>query len=138
MVTQQDCFDKYGDPHNHFNMILWNVPAEYLVGVIPRRIYCNKDIVKPLEKTFENLIITGHIEELKTWDGCYCIRQIRNGKGYSLHSWGIAVDVNAFENQMGTAGKLSIDFIKCFVNAGFINGLSFKRFDPMHFELKEI
>jgi hypothetical protein len=56
----------------------------------------------------------------------------------SLHSWGIAVDVNAFENGLGKDPKLSKAFVKCFTDAGFNWGGVWRRRDGMHFELAAI
>ena len=139
MVTSKQCFNKYGEPSaNNTCMTLWDVPANLEIGVIPKRIYCNKDLVGPLQQAFENLIATGHVNELKTWDGCFNIRKKRGSNTMSLHSWGIAIDVNAFENGLGKAPKLSSEFVKCFTDAGFDWGGTWKRPDGMHFQLATI
>ena len=57
-------------------MVLWDVPKELEIGVIPKKIYCNKDMIEPLTKAFKNLIATGLVKELKTWDGCFNIRGV--------------------------------------------------------------
>ena len=56
----------------------------------------------------------------------------------SLHSWGIAIDVNAFENGLNQIPKLSPGFVKCFTDAGFEWGGTWKRKDGMHFQLAKI
>ena len=56
----------------------------------------------------------------------------------SLHSWGIAIDVNAFENGLNQTPKLSSGFVKCFTDAGFEWGGNWERRDAMHFQLKSI
>lgn len=138
MVTSAMCFAKYGDPDKQKNMIVWDVPAHLEIGVIPKKIYCNRDMVAPLQKAFENLIRTGNVKELKTWDGCFNIRKKRGLSSMSLHSWGIAIDVNAFENGLGKEPKLSAGFVKCFTDAGFNWGGTWRRKDGMHFELASI
>lgn len=139
MVTPVTCKAKYGPPTaNNPWLILWDVPAELEIGVIPKRIYCNKDLVKPLEQAFKNLIERGFVNELKTWDGCFNIRPMRGSTIPSLHSWGIAVDVNAFENGLGKTPKLSSRFVKCFADAGFDWGGDWARKDGMHFQLSHI
>jgi hypothetical protein len=139
MVTSKDCLRKYGnpDPAGKF-MTLWDVPGNMEIGVIPKRIYCNKDLVEPLKQAFANLILRGHVNELRTWDGCFNIRKARGLSSLSLHSWGIAVDVNAFENGLGKEPKLSAGFVKCFTDAGFDWGGTWKRKDGMHFQLSKI
>lgn len=119
-------------------MTLWDVPNELEVGVIPKRIYCNLDLVKPLSLALKTLIDTACVKELVTWDGCFNIRQIRGSDEMSLHSWGVAIDVNAFENQQGQIPRLSDAFVLCFTQNGFDWGGKFKRQDGMHFQLSHI
>ena len=138
MVTSAQCLKKYGDPTKESNMILWDVPTELEIGVIPKRLYCNKDLVAPLTQAFKNLIATGKVSELKTWDGCFCIRNKRGLGSMSLHSWGLAIDVNAAWNQLNMTPTLSPEFVKCFTDAGFDWGGTWERKDGMHFQLATI
>lgn len=138
MVTSAQCLKKYGDPEKELNMILWDVPTELEIGVIPKKIYCNKDLVLPLKFAFNNLISRNKVSELKTWDGCFNIRKKRGLASMSLHSWGIAIDVNAAWNGLGKEPVLSAEFVKCFTDAGFAWGGTWQRKDGMHFELKQI
>lgn len=139
MVTSTQALKKYGEPSpSNPSLTLWDVPAELEIGVIPKRIYCNKDLVEPLKKAFQELIRTGYVNELKTWDGCFNIRKKRGLSSMSLHSWGIAIDVNAFENGLGQTPKLSADFVKCFTDNGFDWGGVWTRKDGMHFQLSKI
>jgi hypothetical protein len=138
MVTSKQALAKYGDPNLQKAMVLWDVPGHLEIGIIPKRIYCNRDMIEPLSKAFHNLIQTGHVKELKTWDGCFNIRKKRGLASMSLHSWGIAIDVNAFENQLNQTPKLSSGFVKCFTDAGFDWGGTWKRKDGMHFQLSNI
>jgi len=140
LLTPAQCLKKYGPATaDNKNLVLWDVPPELEIGVIPKRIYCNKDMVRPLFNAFENLIMRGFVSELKTWDGCFNIRKMRGLQSMSLHSWGVAVDLNAFENGLGKEPKLSAGFVKCFTDAGFDwGGLWKSRPDGMHFQLKTI
>lgn len=156
MITARDCFAKYGDPNtDKSHMVMWDVPAELEVGVIPKRLYCNKDIIPHLSAAFKNLIDRGFVSELKTFDGCYNIRVIRGYENryhdlvaagklaeasdlLSMHSWAIAIDVNAFENGLGVTPKLSAGFVKCFTDAGFEWGGVWNRKDGMHFQLAKL
>lgn len=138
MVTSAQALKKYGEPTLEKNMVVWDVPTELEIGVIPKKVYCNKDLVKPLEQAFKNLISTGFVKELKTWDGCFNIRKKRGLASMSLHSWGIAIDVNAAWNGLGKTPVLSAGFVKCFTDAGFEWGGTWTRKDGMHFQLKTI
>jgi len=139
MVTSAQALKKYGEPSaSNPNLVLWDVPTELEVGVIPKRIYCNKDLVEPIKKALSALVSTGHVSELKTWDGCFNIRKKRGLSSMSLHSWAIAIDVNAFENGLGQNPKLSAGFVKCFTDNGFDWGGTWQRKDGMHFQLSKI
>lgn len=138
-MTSAQALKKYGQPSaSNPNLVLWDVPTELEIGLIPKRIYCNKDLVEPLKKAFKALIDTGHVKELKTWDGCFNIRKKRGLSSMSLHSWAIAIDVNAFENGLNQVPKLSAGFVKCFTDNGFEWGGTWTRKDGMHFQLAKI
>jgi hypothetical protein len=139
MLTSAQCQKKYGTPSaSNSCMVMWDVPSILEIGVIPKKIYCNKDLVIPLSKAFQNLIHTGHVKELKTWDGCFNVRKKRGGSTMSLHSWGVAVDMNAFSNCYGCKPTLSAGFVKCFTDVGFDWGGNWRKPDGMHFQLKSI
>jgi hypothetical protein len=139
MVTASKCLEKYGPAtSNNRWLTLWIVPEELHVGWIPKKIYLNKDLIKPLSLAFLNLIERGLVDELKSWDGCFNIRAMRGQVIMSLHSWAIAVDVNAKENPMGKKPKLSAEFVKCFTDVGFDWGGNWHRPDGMHFQLAAI
>jgi hypothetical protein len=138
MVTSQQALKKYGAPELEAHMTLWDVPTELEVGVIPKRLYCNKDMVAPLSLAFKNLIDRDFVKELKTFDGCFNIRKKRGLNSPSLHSWGIAIDVNAAWNALGAKPTLSEGFVKCFTDAGFEWGGLWTRNDAMHFQLNKI
>jgi len=138
MVTSAQALRKYGNPEAQSHMVMWDIPGFLEVGVIPKRLYCNQDLIQPLSKALQALISTGHVKELKTWDGCFNIRKKRGLSSMSLHSWGIAIDVNAFENGLGQTPRLSPGFVKCFTDNGFEWGGYWNRKDGMHFQLKSI
>lgn len=142
MVTSQQCLKKWGDPTITANelkyMTVWDVPVHLELGVIPKKLYCNKAMVDPLIVAFTNVIKRGLIKELKTWDGCFNVRRKRGLKSLSLHSWGIAIDINAAWNGLGKEPTMSKELVKCFTDAGFDWGGTWTRKDGMHFQLKTI
>lgn len=139
MLTSAQCLKKYGQPSDsNPHMTLWDVPGYLEIGVIPKRIYCNRDLIQPLSRAFQELIRTGYVNELKTWDGCFNIRKKRGGSTMSLHSWGVAVDLNAYANCFGCRPQLSPGFVKCFTDNGFDWGGTWRKPDGMHFQLKSI
>lgn len=143
-LTADKCRNKYGEPgSNAFygNMMFWDLPEDIkeALPTVPARIYINKDLQKPLQHAFMNLIIRGVASELRTWDGCFDIRkQFGSYKNQSIHSWGIAIDMNAAWNQVGATPTFSPVFVQCFIDAGFDWTGYEKRANGMHFQLKKI
>lgn len=140
MITAVDCLNKFGEPSKYNPWLtIWDVPLDLEIGVIPKRIYCNRLLIQPLQLAFINLISRGFAEsELLTWDGCFNVRKTTGGQSWSLHSWGVAVDINAFENGYNQIPKLSLAFVDCFLDAGFDWGGAWRIPDGMHFQLKDI
>lgn len=142
MVTSRQCFAKWGDPNTRADegkyMTLWDVPAHLELGVIPKRLYCNRVMVEPLTQAFKHIIDRGLITELKTWDGCFNIRKKRGASSQSLHAWGIAIDINAAWNGFGKQPTMSKALVKCFTDAGFDWGGVWGKPDGMHFQLAKI
>ena len=138
MVTSKQCYAKYGLPESEKFMKVWDVPASLEHGAIPKRIYCNQDMVAPLTQAFKNVIDRGLVAQIKTWDGCFNIRSKRGATSMSLHSWGIAIDINAAWNRFGKPPTMSPELVKCFTDAGFEWGGTWSKPDGMHFQLARI
>lgn len=151
-MTSKQALNKYGDPFllqtQQKTMSTWQVPSKLLdafahvrfsaVGTIgfPKKIFCNNDFKPLLEKALNNVVDRGLAKEMKTWDGCFVIRNKRGLSSLSMHSWGLAVDINAFENQLNQKPNISPQFVKCFTDAGLEWGGNWKRLDAMHYEMK--
>ena len=102
------------------------------------KIYCNWVACDPLKRAFGFLVARGLAGELRTFDGCFNIRKKKGGSGYSVHSWGLAVDLNAGSNPFGEDPTLSPDFVRCFADSGFEWGGLWQPDnlrDGMHFQL---
>jgi len=148
-MTQEECIAKYGDINDHH----WSMEDAYMVTIMvasdcPKswinsatgdpvhKIYCNKDFAGPFFKAITNLRRSGLFTELHTFDGCFNIRDVRGHPGeLSAHSWGLAIDLNAAENPLGSESKFSDNFVMAFKDAGFRWGGDFERKDPQHFTL---
>jgi hypothetical protein len=143
MVTSAQCILKYGMAdvqmeRRHMSVII--VPQDLRLDLpfLPNKIYCNKDLKKPLLEAFNNIVERALEGELKSWNGCFNIRKTTGGSTYSLHSWGIAVDINAATNAFGAEPQMCAAFVKCFTDAGFDWGGTWRTPDGMHFQLKII
>jgi len=155
-VTGIDLYKKYGHPLKvQVDFEVWDVPSDLEVGILPDKVYCHPNLVPHLTQAFQNLIDRKLDKELKSWDGCVNFRPIRGReekyytlikqgkeeeamKYLSIHSWGMAIDVNAATNGLGKKPTLSPEFVKCFTDAGFEWGGKWKRLDGMHFQLATV
>ena len=109
----------------------------------PTRIYCNKALKYPLIAVVQRMYDSKLY--FRSWDGCYNIRARRRVKrkagdailtrNYSLHSWGVAVDVNARSPLRPEESVMDFRIVQLMEAYGFIWGGSFSKPDYMHFEL---
>lgn len=138
MVTSAQALKKYGPPEKEAFMVVWDVPFALEVGFLPDKVYCNKDMIEPLTKAFKNIVDRGLKDQVKTWDGCFNIRKKKGGSTASLHSWGIAIDINAAWNGYNKPVTMSKELAQCFKDAGFDWGGDWSVKDGMHFQLSKI
>ena len=152
MITSNQCLKKYGDPNLLITQQewfeLWIVPMEIrsalshvrftAIGTIgfPKRIFINKEFRPVLEKALRSVIDKGYTKSIISWDGCFVIRKKVSGSSMSLHSWAIAIDINASSNRYGVPPTISRNIVKCFVDAGCDWGGYWSKPDGMHFQLK--
>ena len=70
--------------------------------------YCNKLLIIAFQNVYKSIVSEGLSEHLKTFNGCYNVRNMRGRNKLSTHSWGIAVDHNAVENPLGSPSKMNV------------------------------
>jgi len=102
----------------------------------PRPLYIHKKIEAPLRAALAAALLRCPDYAIRTM-GCFCPRAKRTGSGDpSLHSWAVAVDINASTNPMGDklVSDMPPDFIACFTEQGWTWGGKFSRPDAMHFQ----
>jgi hypothetical protein len=135
MITSRECLSRYGKPEDEKHMVIFDVPSHLEIGFIPKRIYCNKDLVIPLSKALNAVVLRGYADMITSWDGCFNIRKKRGATSSSLHSWGLAIDINAAYNQFGKQPTMNQKLVSCFNDNGFEWGGYWGKPDGMHFEL---
>ncbi len=106
------------------------------------RVTCHRTMLPQLRAALEEIVDSGLASEIHPdeYAGCYYPRFIGYdpAKGLSLHSWGIAVDLNVPGNQRGTVGEMDRGVVAIFKKWGFAWGGDWSYTDPMHFELATI
>jgi hypothetical protein len=89
-----------------------------------------------LERLFEarapEYAATVALGELDDWS--YENRTVRGGENKSNHAFGLAIDVNALANPLGTAGDMPEEVVEQWKAEGGEWGGDWSRPDPMHFE----
>lgn len=100
---------------------------------------CHRVMLPQLRAALQELVDSGLADLVDPGDfgGCYAPRFIAGdpGKGLSLHTWGIAVDLNVQGNLRGTTGEIDRRVVEVFKRWGFAWGGDWSYTDPMHFEL---
>lgn len=143
----EEAVARYGPIQNHVWgrelqwMILLHTPDWFATCVINSatakgcdKIYMNKDLQEPFLAAIEAVKKAGLEGELKRFDGCWNVRDVRGMPGHqSLHSYGLALDFRAADMPLGSESLFTPEFVKCFTDLGFAWGGDFSRKDPQHF-----
>lgn len=109
-------------------------PPELLHAFKKGHVYGNKLMAAPLLQAFKNIVDRKLYGQVKTFDGCFNIRNVRGGATLSNHSFGLALDINADTNPLGHEPTMSRELVACFTDAGFVWGGTWGRPDGMHFQ----
>ena len=100
---------------------------------------CHRVMLPQLRAALQEVVDSGlgHLVDPSDYGGCYSPRFIDHdpAKGLSLHTWGIAVDLNVQSNLRGTPGHMDPRIVAIFKKWGFAWGGDWHYTDPMHFEL---
>lgn len=138
--AQQELLQAYGDPRSpgweSQWMTLWRIQESFSWFPKPA-LYLHKDFKTILQKAFDSLQLRDLHHEIRSCDGCFNIRHVRGSYSVlSVHSWGAAIDLNARDNPLGTAGRWSAGFLQTMTDCGIFSGqLWTGRKDPMHFAM---
>ncbi len=117
------------------------VASQIRTGSVPvlGQVTCHKVLFPQLRAALQEIVDRGLAEQIipDQFGGCYVPRFIgRNPeRGLSLHTWGIAVDLNVPGNLRGTTGRINRDVVSVLKKWGFAWGGDWSYTDPMHFEL---
>ena len=103
------------------------------------RVTCHRVMVPQLAGAMAELVERGLADliDVSQFGGCWVPRFIASDptRGISLHSWGIAVDLNVSTNHRGTVGDMDPRIVEVMAAWGFAWGGLWSDPDPMHFEL---
>jgi len=101
---------------------------------------CHRLMVAQLRGALQEIRSAGLAGAITSYNGCYVPRFIERdpAQSISLHTWGIAIDLNAATNYRGIRGTMHPEVVRIFKKWGFRWGGDWKYTDPMHFELGAI
>lgn len=106
------------------------------------RVTCNKAYLPQLRAALTEVVQRGLASKINPGEyaGCYYPRYIGRdpANGLSLHSWGIAVDLNVPGNLRGTRGEIDREVVRIFKKWGMAWGGDWSYTDPMHFEMNAV
>lgn len=113
-------------------MTVINVPMELHAAMGVTHIYCNEDMSIALSKALDNIVARELIDCVKSYGGCWDVRKSRSDDRLSVHSYGLAIDLNPETNKLGTVGDMDPRLVACFEDCDFEWGGRWKNPDPMH------
>jgi hypothetical protein len=100
---------------------------------------CHRVLLPQLRAALQEVVDSGLAGRVDPGDfgGCYAPRFIARdpARGLSLHTWGIAFDLNVQGNLRGTVGDIDRRVVDILKRWGFAWGGDWRYTDPMHFEL---
>ncbi|HEY9562531.1 MAG TPA: M15 family metallopeptidase [Nocardioides sp.] len=104
------------------------------------RVTCHKVMIPQLRAALTEVVTRGLADKINPGEyaGCYYPRFIANTQQLSLHSFGIALDMNTPGNQRGTVGEMDRTVVDIFKKWGFGWGGDWSFTDPMHFEMNAL
>lgn len=146
MTDTQHCLLAYGDPSKPAFAAKWlkifALPPDIAAHFPPypgvphvSRIEMHTLAWQPFCAVFRELIATGLVKELHTYDGCVNLRKKRGMSEWSIHSWGLALDFDQALNPLGGATHFTQAFLAVWRAHGWDCGADWTgRRDPMHFQ----
>lgn len=132
-----DLFKNFGNPGdaNFADDYITQTDHEIAGGVIVT-IRHHVQITTRLHNIWQALTDTDQLGLIQSYDGCYVVRDIRGSAAPSLHSWGLAIDLNAAQYPLGSLDRQPHALTVLFEAQGFFYGGDFyNRKDPMHYQL---
>lgn len=149
-IPKQSTVRKNNSVYGHVDsagskLVSVNIPYKMYYGDSPTTVKVHKAVKTRVENIFAqtaSAYTQKEIEELglNKYSGCYNKRKVRGGSSYSIHSWGVAIDIDAGRNPMKSNGRepLATQKAKKFweiveANGGHSMGRNFG-YDWMHFQ----
>jgi len=154
-MTTNQIIKRYGQPNEtgagYLTVIKLPYPMRLAwdLDVKVTRMSCHKDVADKFLAVFNDLLCHYGYDEIvrlgiDLFGGCFNYRRMRGGSSWSLHSWGIAIDLDPARNKLKESKRTARfarpeykPMIDIFYKHGFISLGVERNFDFMHFEIKD-
>lgn len=151
LMTYKEKVAAFGMPDEQGSYLV-TIPLPYPMRlswdltVSVKRMRVHKAVAEDLTNVFKELLSHYGYEKIKSlgldkFGGCFNYRATRQGKGWSSHSWGIAVDLDPDNNHLHYTNKDAsfarpqyLPLISIMEKYGFASLGVLKNYDWMHFE----
>lgn len=106
-MRQEDIIKHYGQPGEH--QVYVDLPYPMVLAwdksVVIKRFSCHEKVKAQIQDIFKDVLNFYGMEKIKemgldVFGGCLNIRPMRGGNKLSVHSWGLAVDLDPENNQL--------------------------------------
>ena len=110
---------------------------------------CHRLVADKFLAVFNDLLSRYGYDKIKElgidlYGGCFNYRRMRNGSAWSMHAWGVAIDLDPARNTLKETKRTARfarpeykPMVDIFYKHGFISLGREKDFDWMHFEIKQ-
>lgn len=152
MKTTTQYIQKYGQPNqtgaSYLTQIVLPFPMRLAwdKNTIVKKMSCHRDIANALTNVFKDILAHYGLAEIQRlgidlFGGCFNFRAMRGGTSFSVHAWGLAVDLDPERNQLKETSRTARfarpeykAMIDIFYKHGFISLGREKNYDWMHFQ----
>ena len=154
-MTTQQVIKKYGPANVTGQGYLVKIDLPYPMRLAwdtdttVKTMMCHRLVADKFKAVFNDLLVHYGYSKIKElgidlFGGCFNYRKMRGGSAWSMHSWGIAIDLDPARNLLKETSKTARfarpeykPMIDIFYSHGFIGLGPEQNRDWMHFEIKE-
>lgn len=152
MKSTAQYLKKFGTPTQNGTPYLTQIALPYPMRLAwdkntkVNKMSCHKDIAKPLTAVFNDLLAHYGLAEIQRlgidlFGGCFNYRAMRGGSSWSVHAWGLAIDLDPERNKLKETKKTARfarpeykAMIDIFYKHGFVSLGREENRDFMHFQ----
>jgi hypothetical protein len=149
-MTTANIIKTYGQPGDTKNLTMINLPYPMIIDwdrkVVTNKMQVHKLAADSLTKIFKEILQIYGLAEIQRlginiFGGSYNFRQMRGGTEWSVHSWGLAIDLDPSRNKLKATSKTAQfakpeykAMIDIFYKYGWYSLGKEKDYDWMHFQ----